>query len=187
MDNLLSFESFSKRVKNEMQTKLSEEKTHAQKSTTIAFENLLKKFDVSSPAELSEDKKEAFLSELFGNSTVSEAYTTVSGTPKSDAEKNVAKLLNAMAKEYDYPIENAIMATVAAIKKLGYEELVESNVSEAKVNSDEEFKEYATEVLKQAHGKDFDQDKANDTIEGILKKAGNDYGKAVGILTSSLA
>jgi hypothetical protein len=141
MDNLLSFESFSKRVKNEMQTKLSEEKSHAQKSTTIAFENLLKKFDVSSPAELSEDKKEAFLSELFGNSTVSEAYTTVSGTPKSDAEKKVAKFLNAMAKEYDYPIENAIMATVAAIKKLGYEELVESNVSEAKVNSDEEFKD----------------------------------------------
>ena len=199
MNNLLSFESFSQRVKKEAQSKLSEERTLAQKATAATFETLLKKFDVASPSELSEDKREAFISELFGNivtesinekkeiagknagnlikgasagrkividnntylslgngkwknensgeklnwielSAIASAlgdkqiifeggvnevnYTSVSGTPKSDAEKKVAKFLNAMAKEYDYPVEDAIRATVAAIKKLGYEKLV---------------------------------------------------------------
>jgi primase-polymerase (primpol)-like protein len=249
MNNLLSFESFSKRVKSETQAKLSEEKVQAQRNTTTTFENLLKKFDVTSPSELSEDKKQAFISELFGNDTVtesiineadvksdedfkeyaievlkkahgddydqakadkaiegilkkagsdygaavgmltsglSEAATTISGTPKTDAEKKVAKFLNAMAKDYDYPVEDAIRATVAAIKKLGYEKLVEGKVYEADVKSDADFKEYATEVLKQAHGKDFDQSKADKAIEGILKKAGSDYGAAIGMLTSGL-
>ena len=54
------------------------------------------------------------MNELFGGSTVTESvvnevnYTSVSGTPKSDAEKKVAKFLNAMAKEYDYPIEEVV-------------------------------------------------------------------------------
>ena len=249
MNNLLSFESFSQRVKSETQAKLSEEKSQAQKTTAAAFESLLKKFNVSSPSELSEDKKEAFISELFGNSTVTEsvvneaevksdeefkeyanevlkkahgddfdqakadkaiegilkkagndygaavgmltsglteAYTTISKSANTEVEKKVSKFLNAMAKDYDYPVEDAIRATVAAIKKLGYEKLVESKVNEAEVKSDEEFKEYATEVLKQAHGKDFDQAKADKAIEGILKKAGSDYGAAIGMLTSGL-
>jgi len=62
----------------------------------------------------------------------------------------------------------------------------ESIVNEAEVTSDEDFKEYATNVLQKAFGKDFDEAKANEVIDGILGKVDGDYGAAVGMLTSSL-
>jgi hypothetical protein len=63
----------------------------------------------------------------------------------------------------------------------------ESVTNEAEVKSDEEFKEYAETVLKKAFGDEFDQEKADKTVEGILKKANGDYGAAVGMLTSGLS
>ena len=64
--------------------------------------------------------------------------------------------------------------------------LSESVVTEAEVNSDEEFTEYANTVLKQAFGEEFDEAKAKKVIDGILAKADGDYGTAAGMLTSSL-
>jgi len=72
---------------------------------------------------------------------------------------------------------------IKSLKELGIKESV---VNEAEVTSDEEFKEYATTILKKAFGDDFDEDKANDVIDGILSKVDGDYGAAVGMLTSSL-
>tara|TARA_B110000967_G_scaffold30488_1_gene28724 strand:- start:6186 stop:7433 length:1248 start_codon:yes stop_codon:yes gene_type:complete len=65
-------------------------------------------------------------------------------------------------------------------------QIEESVVTEAEVNSDEEFVEYANTVLKQAFGEEFDEAKAKKVIDGILAKADGDYGTAVGMLTSSL-
>lgn len=65
MKNLMSFESFTERVKAESQSKVIEQKTSAQKAVASAFENLLKKFDVTAPSELSEDNKSSFIEELF--------------------------------------------------------------------------------------------------------------------------
>ena len=60
-------------------------------------------------------------------------------------------------------------------------------VNEGKeIKSDSEFKEYAMALLKKAHPDDFDEDKANATVEGILKKCDGDFGAAVGMITSSL-
>ena len=59
-------------------------------------------------------------------------------------------------------------------------------VTEAEVKSDEEFQEYAFTVLKKAFGEEFDEEKGQKTVDGILAKADGDYGVAVGILTSSL-
>lgn len=56
----------------------------------------------------------------------------------------------------------------------------------AEIKSDKEFKEYAETVLKKAFKDDYDEAKASKMIEDILKKCGDDYGKAVGILTSGL-
>ena len=73
----MSFESFSSHVKAQTQNKVTEEKTNAQKAIAAAFESLLKKFDVTTPAELSESQKESFISELFNvkasGSTMNEA------------------------------------------------------------------------------------------------------------------
>ena len=50
--------------------------------------------------------------------------TTIQKSPNTEVEKKVAMFLNAMAKNYDYPVEDAIMATIASIKALGYANLV---------------------------------------------------------------
>lgn len=69
---------------------------------------------------------------------------------------------------------------------LDIDKVLES-VNEAKVKTDEEFKEYAFTVLKKAFGKDFDEAKANEVVNGILSKSDGDYGSAVGMLQASLS
>ena len=66
------------------------------------------------------------------------------------------------------------------------EEMTEAKVTEAEVSSDEEFMEYAKQVLKAAHGDNYDEAKAVEAAKGILDKAKGDYGVAVGMLTSGL-
>ena len=62
----------------------------------------------------------------------------------------------------------------------------EAKVNEAEIKSDDEFKEYAMTILKKAFGADFDEAKAGEVADGIIKKCDGDYGAAVGMLTSSL-
>ena len=62
----------------------------------------------------------------------------------------------------------------------------ETEVTEAEVKSAEEFKEYAFSVLKQAFGDDFDEAKAQEVVDGLVDKHGEDYGAMVGALQSSL-
>ena len=62
----------------------------------------------------------------------------------------------------------------------------ESTVNESEVKSDEDFKEYAFSVLGKAFGDKFDEEKAQEVVDGLLSKHGDDYGAAVGALTSSL-
>ena len=73
------------------------------------------------------------------------------------------------------------------VEEIEATEVVESEVNEADdIKSDDEFKEYAFKVLKQAFADDFDEAKAQEVVDGILKVAGDNYGEAVGMLTSSL-
>lgn len=65
-------------------------------------------------------------------------------------------------------------------------EINESFINEAEVTSDEDFMEYGKTVLQKAHGDDYDEDTANDTLQGILDDNGDDYGACIGVLTSSL-
>jgi hypothetical protein len=62
----------------------------------------------------------------------------------------------------------------------------ESVVNEAEVSSDSEFEEYAMAVLKKAFGKDFDEAKAKEVVDGLKSKYSGDYGAMVGALQSSL-
>ena len=62
----------------------------------------------------------------------------------------------------------------------------ESIINEAEIKSDTDFKEYAFTVLQKAFGDDFDEAKAEEVVDGILGKVDGDYGKAAGILQSSL-
>ena len=71
--------------------------------------------------------------------------------------------------------------------KLAAKKIEESvDLSEAEINSEEEFTDYAHEVLKKAFGEEYDEAKAKETIDGILAKAEGDFGAAIGMLTSGL-
>lgn len=79
------------------------------------------------------------------------------------------------------------------IRENDEEQDIESNNDEPngeEINSPEEFNDYAITVLKQAHGEDFDPEKAEYMIKGLtnMVKASEeeDWGAAVGILQQSL-
>ena len=60
------------------------------------------------------------------------------------------------------------------------------NLDEAEVKSDEDFIEMTTTIYKKAFGDKYDEEKAKEAAEGMLKKADGDYGAAVGMLQSSV-
>lgn len=56
-------------------------------------------------------------------------------------------------------------------------------IHESEINSDQEFREYAETVLKNMHGEEYDQTKADDVINDLLsKKEGDDFGALIGML-----
>ena len=62
----------------------------------------------------------------------------------------------------------------------------EAKINEKDITSADEFKEYAMAILKDAFGDDFDETKATETADGLLKKYGEDYGAMVGALQSTM-
>ena len=62
----------------------------------------------------------------------------------------------------------------------------EGKISEKEIKSDAEFAEYATELLKSAHGDKFDEAKAKEVIDGLTSKYKGDYGAMVGALQSTM-
>lgn len=65
-------------------------------------------------------------------------------------------------------------------------DIKESAVTEAEVKSDDDFKEYAFAVLQKAFGDKFDEEKAQEIVDGLISKHEGDYGAMVGALQSSL-
>jgi hypothetical protein len=62
----------------------------------------------------------------------------------------------------------------------------EAKITEKEIKSADEFKEYAMAILKDAFGDEFDETKATETADGLLKKYGEDYGAMVGALQSTM-
>ena len=102
----------------------------------------------------------------------------------SGGKKNGTILADALKGKYTYAELKS-----AAAKFLGIKESVvnEKAIEEADVKSAEDFKEYAFAVLKKVHGDDFDEAKAQEVVDGILDKCGDDYGACVGTLQASLS
>ncbi len=62
----------------------------------------------------------------------------------------------------------------------------EQEISEAEIKSDGAFRKYAKNLLQKAFGDDFDLDKAEETIEGLIKKY-DEYGAMIGAIKSALS
>ena len=79
-----------------------------------------------------------------------------------------------------------MLSSGKATIKENEETFKESVTNEAEVKSDEDFKEYAFSVLQKAFGDDFDETKAQEVVDGLLSKHGEDYGAMVGALQASM-
>ena len=120
---------------------------------------------------------------------VQESTVTESGyhrsAPSAEATRK-AEQLKTLKKLRDHREEQDRIKKAQLKRAKAAGSAKESIVTEAEVKSDDEFKEYAMTVLKKAFGEDFDEAKATKVVDGILKKCGDDYGAAVGMITASL-
>jgi hypothetical protein len=109
-----------------------------------------------------------------------EGGKVVTSVPDSDVSENLTKKQQTLPEGLKRAILKKAGKTPAEIEEaLG-------RMNEKEITSDDEFKEYATEVLKSAHGDDFDEAKADEVINGLKDKYKGDYGAMVGALQSSM-
>jgi predicted Zn-dependent peptidase len=162
------FSEFVKEFKADLQEKRRIE--NANKFNEL-YEAKLKEYSVKSPVELSEDDSKRFYEYL---SSLKEAEMT-----KGDVKKMVKDETKDLEKKVDAAEEKAEKAEDQAEKA--------KSSSGDKITDEKSFREYAMEVLKKAHPKDFDEKIANKVIDGIASKVkDDDWGAAVGRLTSGL-
>ena len=60
------------------------------------------------------------------------------------------------------------------------------DINESKIKNAKEFEEYAMEILKSAHGEDFDEEIATKVVNDLKSKYGEDWGAMVGALQSGM-
>jgi hypothetical protein len=123
-----------------------------------------------------------YVADTWENSSDSIDFELVKG---EIYKRLIAAGLLAYADEDD---EESAGKKVKSLKELGIKESVitEAEINEEDITSDDQFKEYAMTVLKDAFKEEFDETKAEEVVKGILGKCDGDYGAAVGMLTSSL-
>ena len=147
------------------------------------------------------NKKEANLADLFteGDKNGMLYYEVAKEVLKDQKIKlhtaHIESMLDKMESDghlkYDAMYTKSAKKDIeAAIDKVGKKELksyvYESVVAEAEITSDDQFKEYATALLKKAFGADYDEAKAMEVVDGLTAKYDGDYGAMVGALQSSI-
>ena len=154
----------------------------------------LKELGIKESAEVNEAKAKGLdwiISQLGDNpecmdvaSFVYDNYDKVTGLRKSmrNDEMDFPDEIMEVVDHYGLDIDEFTECYGMAAESFANESLI----SEADIKSDDEFKEYAFNVLQKAFGEEFDAEKAQEVVDGILKKCGDDYGACVGTLTSSL-
>lgn len=136
------------------------------------YEAKLKEMGAKSPLELSEEELEAFNSYV---KTIKEELS----------KKDVKKMVKSETKELEKKVDAAEQKAEKAEKEAAK---AEKKSGQDEVTDEKSFREYAENVLKQAHGDDYDEKIANKVIDGIISKVGKDgdWGQAIGRLTSGL-
>jgi hypothetical protein len=160
-------QKFSEFVKeHKLQLENSKKEINASKFNEL-YEAKLKEYGVKSPVELSENDSKKF-------------YGYLQSLKEEEISKaDVKKMVKAETKDLEKKVDAAEKKAEKA------EDTADSNKD--KITDEKSFREYAMEVLKKAHPKDFDEKIANKVIDGIASKVkDDDWGSAVGRLTSGL-
>lgn len=208
MNKLQDFNSFASAKRQEAQIKLEQEQDAKRTSSAETFKSLLAEYGVTDLNELDEEQKTTFFLKLRGGEVnedvnymidrLEEAYSVTEAEVKSDEEFQeyaMTVLKKAFGEDFDEAKAQETIDGIlgkadgdygAAVGMLTSSLGESVEVNEADIKSDEDFKEYAFSVLKKAFGEEFDEAKAQEVVDGILSKAGGDYGEAAGMLQSSL-
>lgn len=166
-----SFATFSETRKAAMDTKIKEEASTKRTTEAQRFADLLAEYEVTTVAEIAEEQRTEFFAKLVGETDQVETEGNAFGAAVKDAKEKGEKEFTVDGETYKVKESN---------------EVTEAKVEEAEVKSDEDFMEMVMTMYKEAFGDDFDEAKAKEAGEGMLKKADGDYGAAVGMLQSSL-
>jgi hypothetical protein len=139
------------------------------------YEAKLKEFGASSPLDLSEEQSKVFFEYL---QNLKEAEMS-----KAD----VKKMVKDETKDLEKKVEKAEAKAEAAEKDA---DKAKSKAGQEEITDEKSFREYAEGVLRKAHPKDFDEKIADkligDLVADVKKKGDDDWGAAIGRLTSGL-
>jgi len=157
MERISSFKDFNSIYVERNQLITNEENENKRNAIADRVKSILSEMEISTLTDLDEETKLKFVDTLFSEEVVidTEETTDTEETPEV-AEEEVEE-----TEESDE----------------------EEEVAEAEITSDDQFQEYAIEVLKKAHGDDFDEEKAQKAIDGLKSKYSGDYGAMVGALS----
>jgi len=116
---------------------------------------------------------------------------TAAGIAGDIMKKGKVKNLSALAGKLvtpDQKVTEVIPDEANGVSEDGIEiPLVkEAKINEEDITSDDQFKEYATALLKKAFGDDYDEAKAMEVVDGLISKHDGDYGAMIGALQSSI-
>ena len=195
LDNAMELASHIEENQVGRDTRGYEEDGWYEPATVALFKKLVDSMSADDIKNNSEDQYESVVTEGRSINKIQKEWSEVTTKMKSGVEDwkkapegelktslfaNL-KSLTARKKELEAELDDAVQ-----LKDVDAELAAESFIYEAEIKSDDEFKDYAFDVLKKAFGTDFDEAKATKTVDGILSKAKNDYGKAIGMLTAGL-
>lgn len=149
------------------------------------FDDIYTEFD-----QLEDDLIEkimGYTGEKYTGVNIDLVYSDNTGQELVNDLMNLGSGLQEFAKANGYSDIEQYGQTIHGLgAKLNYLLTFNENVSEAVVNDKESFKEYAETVMKQAHGDNYDQAIVDKMVDDIASEVGDDWGAAVGQLTSGL-
>ena len=168
MEKISSFKDFQSIYTERNQTRLSEENEIKRDAIAEKVKSILSEMEISSLTDLDEETKLKFVDTLFSEEVVIDAEEAEEET--SEEEESEEEEMSDDDSDDDDDDDDS-------------DDDDEESVEEAEINSDDEFQEYAMKVLKQAHGDDFDEEKAQKAIDGLKSKYSGDYGAMIGALS----
>ena len=168
MEKISSFKDFQSIYTERNQTRLSEENEIKRDAIAEKVKSILSEMEISSLIDLDEETKLKFIDTLFSEEVVIDAEEAEEET--SEEEESEEEEMSDDDSDDDDDDDDS-------------DDDDEESVEEAEINNDEEFQEYAMKVLKQAHGDDFDEEKAQKAIDGLKSKYSGDYGAMIGALS----
>ena len=174
MERISSFKDFQSIYTERNQARLSEENEIKRDAIAERVKNILSEMEISSLMDLDEDTKLKFIETLFSEEVVIDTEEETSEEEESEEASEEEEMSDDSDDDDDDDDSD---------DDDDDDDDDEESVEEAEINSDEEFQEYAMKILKQAHGDDFDEEKAQKAIDGLKSKYSGDYGAMIGALS----